>query len=291
MMNRRDVLHMAVTVGAAAAIRSGTAQAAPAAARQFSVVDTNVSLFRWPFRRLPCDDPASLVQKLSSLSVSQAWTGSYEGLLQRDMAAVNQRLASACRDHSELIPFGSVNPALPGWDDDLRRCVDEHHMPGIRLHPSYHGYPLNDSRFIQLLEWTATRRVLVQIAASMEDTRTQHPLLQVADVDLTPLVDVLSGLPDARVQVLNARPRSPLIDQFAPLQNVYFDTARVDGTDGVPQLIRRLPAGRVLFGSHAPFLIPEAALIRVHESGQLDAAELNDVYTQNATKLLQQVTT
>ncbi len=36
------------------------------------IVDTNVYLSRWPFRRLPGDEPADLVAKLRSRNVTQA---------------------------------------------------------------------------------------------------------------------------------------------------------------------------------------------------------------------------
>ena len=57
------------------------------------MIDTNVSLFRWPYRRLIGDDPEELVTRLRARGVTQAWAGSFEALLCRDMAGVNLRLA------------------------------------------------------------------------------------------------------------------------------------------------------------------------------------------------------
>ena len=283
MMNRRDLLNLAVAAGTASAVLPTIARAADessTATRQ--IIDTNVNLFQWPVRRLPLDDIDALVNKLRSLGVTSAWAGSFEGLLQRDVAAVNARLANACRNRTELTPIGSVNPTLPGWENDLQQCSTMHNMPGMRLHPNYHGYTLNDPRFPRLLELAVKAGLFVQIAVSMEDTRTQNSIMQVADVDLSPLPAVLENAPEAKIQLLNHKLRSPLLQQPGKCAGVFFDTARVDGTDGIPQLIARLPTGRVLFGSHAPFLIPEAALIRVHESDILDEAGLRSVLSENA---------
>jgi hypothetical protein len=173
---------------------------------------------------------------------------------------------------------------LPGWRDDLRRCLEEHGMAGIRLHPNYHGYTLEFPAFARLLDIATEAGRFVQIAVAMEDTRTQHEKVRVPDVDLAPLVTILKNKPQARVQLLNHRPRSPLLNQLAELPGVYFDTARVEGTDGVPRLVESVQAGRVMFGSHAPFLIPEAALIRTHESGLLDEPSLRAVFSGNAER-------
>jgi len=284
MMNRRDVLNLAVAAGAATALLPSESRGKEVAedTSGLRIVDTNVSLFHWPFRRLPLDETEALVTKYRSLGIAQAWAGSFEGILHRDIANVNRRLSDACLNWPELIPIGSVNPELPGWEEDLRQCCGKLSMPGVRLHPNYHGYTLDDPRFAQLLNLATKAGCFVQIAATMEDTRTQHPNLVMQDVDLAPLPDVVKRVPGARVQILNYRPRGPVFERLAKATDVMFDTARVDATDGIPKLVRTLPAGRVLFGTHAPFLIPEAALIRVHESGELDDKALRAVYADNA---------
>lgn len=253
-----------------------------------SLVDTNVSLFRWPFRRLPLDRTGELVKRLRSLGVAQAWAGSFEGVLHPDVASVNQRLAEECEKHAELVPIGTVNPALPDWEDDLRRCKEGHKMPGIRLHPNYHGYDLSDARFQKLLQLAAEAGLFVQIAVAMEDTRTQHPKLQVPDVDFGPLPELVEKTSRVMVQLLNLRPRGRLAAEIQRNGRILFDTSRMEGTDGVPKLIEQVSSDRVMFGSHAPFLIPEAAMIRTHESGALDAATLEKLLQTNAAGFTQE---
>ena len=111
------------------------------------------------------------------------------------------------------------------------------------------------------------------------------------DVDLTPLPDVITRARGAKVQILNYRPSSSLLEKLAKVPGIYFDTARVDGSDAVPKLVERIPNGRVMFGTHAPFLIPEAALIRVHESGLLDEPAMRSVLSKNARQISAKVGT
>lgn len=44
------------------------------------IIDTNVYVSRWPFRRLHGDEIPELITKLRSHDVSQAWAGSFDGV-------------------------------------------------------------------------------------------------------------------------------------------------------------------------------------------------------------------
>ena len=252
-------------------------------------IDVNVSLFRYPTRRLPFDETASLVEKLKASGVSQAWAGSFEGLLHNDMAGVNERLAVACRQAREqiLVPFGTVNPRLPDWEEDLRRCQEVHQMPGIRLFPNYHGYVLNSPDATKLLTIADDRKIVVQIAVRLEDPRTQHRLLNVPDVDLQPLISILKQRPQLRLMILNGlmSTGAELQSQLVQSGRVYFDIATLEGVGGLSRLMKTVPPDRIVFGSHAPFFVWESADLKLKES-PLPAPYHDQIRRANATGLL-----
>ena len=252
------------------------------------IVDTNVSLGLWPFRRLPGDTPADLVARLKKRCVVQGWAGSFDGVFHRDFSSANARLARACEATGGfLLPFGSVNPKAPGWREDLRRCHEVHRMPGIRLHANYHGYTLADPLFAELLRAARERKLLVQLVLSLEDERTQHPLMMVAPVDPAPLRALIQAAPGLRLVVLN-RVRNPAGEALAQLSSageVYFDFAMTEGVGCVADLMASVSPERVVFGSHAPFQYFESTLLKVKESGITGAQEAA-ILGGNAKRLL-----
>jgi len=281
-MRRRILIKAAVAGGVVVTLGN----AAEEAAEPLDIIDANVSLFHWPFRRLPLDDTGKLIARMRELGVSKILAGSFEGLLHRDLGLVNQRLFEECKKHRELIPIGTVNPEMTGWEKILSQCAREFDMPGLRIFPNYHGYSLGSGSVKEFLTQAESMGLFVQIASAMEDVRMQNPSLKVPDVDLEPLADVLKNTPDLPIQIMNWKPRGAAFEALRKLPQVRFDLARVDGTDGVAKLVESVGAERVLFSSHVPFLIPEAALIRtVHESG-VSRSNLDLIVQKNAEALL-----
>lgn len=254
------------------------------------MIDVNVNLSRWPFRRLPGDEPDGLVTRLRKRQVTQAWAGTFDGLLHKDISSANDRLANDCRRYGPgfLVPFGSINPKLPDWQEDVRRCHEEHKMPGIRLHPNYHGYELKDPEFTELLRLAAARRLVVQLAVCMEDERTQHPLMRVPPVDIAPLPDLMEREPGARVVILNCDPAHDweLTEKLASTGRVSFDISMVEGVGGVARLAGRISAARVLFGSHFPLFYFESAALKVRAGGFTES-ETKALLESNAKQLLE----
>lgn len=253
------------------------------------MIDTNVYLSRWPFRRLPLDQTELLAERLRQREVTQAWAGSFDGLMHRDLAAVNQRLTHECvaAGPGLLLPIGSVNPILPDWQDDLKRCHEQHGMRGIRLHPAWHGYELSHPQFEQLLILAAERRMIIQLVLSMEDDRTQHPVFRVPAVKTDGLAKILERVPAARLQILNGL-RSLSLAQAAELAmagKVWFDIAMLESVEGVAKLVSHVSADRVLFGSNSPLFYFESAELKLVESG-LPESVLEEIRSGSATALL-----
>jgi uncharacterized protein len=253
------------------------------------LVDVNVSLGRWPVRRLPGDDPGRLAASLRSRGVTQAWTGSLEGVFHKDLATVNARLVEDCQHHGRgwLIPFGSVNPRQPGWEKVLLTCATVHRLRGLRLHPNYHGYPLDDPAFVRLLKQAAEQGLIVQLALVMEDERMMHPRLRVEPVNITPLPEVVRHTPGLRLVLINAlrNLRGEPLRNLVAAGKVSFEIAMLEGVGGVGKLLEQVPADRVLFGSHAPLFYFEAAELKLRESA-LTPGQLQALRCGNAHRLL-----
>ncbi len=252
------------------------------------IIDTNVNLSRWPFRGLAGDEPSHLVKKLKQQNVAQAWAGSFDGILHKDIASVNARLAEDCRLRGEgiLRPFGSINLRLPDWREDLRRCREEHQMLGIRLHPNYHGYDLKDRVFADLLGLAGVHKLIVQVALCMEDERTQSPLLHVPPVDLAPLLDLVKQEPKIPVMILNSYPGLELrqLGKLSAVGEVYFDFSMVEGVGAVARLLEEVTLPRVLFGSNYPLFYFESARLKVQES-DLTETQREAILAENARML------
>ena len=285
-MQRRTFLTSAAAASATllATRATGASGNAPTAS---GLIDTNVYLSDWVIRHSWADTPAKLVAKLRRHGVTSAWVGSFEGVLHTDIAGVNARLAGAClRDSGGILrPFGTINPALPDWEDDVRRCHEVHRMPGVRLFPNYHGYTLDDPRFARLLELCGRRKLLVQIALSIEDERSQNPALAAAPVNAAPLADILPKFPRARVMLLNASSRilgtnTALLRRLTPA-GVLFEIAILEMVAGIEMLLKSVPEARIAFGSHVPYFYFEAALLKLQESA-LTPAQMDAVRSRHA---------
>ncbi|MFO1020901.1 MAG: amidohydrolase family protein [Planctomycetales bacterium] len=255
------------------------------------ITDTNVWLGRYPTRRLPFDDTPTLVARLRENKVTLAWAGSFEMLLHQDMEGVNARLAEECRQHAPnlLLPFGGINPVLPDWEEDVRRCHEVHHMPGIRLTPGLHGYALDNPFVNRLCALASERNLLVQIVVRIDDERTQHPLLKAADVDVKPLIKLLPQYPTLKLMLLNglhnAGVQAFLSDPSA--NRVSFDIATLEGVGGIEKTLKRLTPDRLCFGSHFPFFVWESAKLKLQESA-LPQPILEQITHRNAEALVRE---
>lgn len=285
--NRRDFLKTSLATAAICGLARQSR--ANDDASTDSIVDTHVYLGHWPHQRLPGDEPTDLAAMLRGNHIRHAWVGSFDGLFHKDIAGVNQRLAetSAQLGNGMFVPFGAINPTLPDWEEDVRRCSETFRMPGIRLHPNYHGYTLDDPRFARLLELATARNVIVQLVAWMEDER--HLLLDphAARVDLKPLAEKIEPLQKLKLVVANGYRTADdeATRALLPMKQVYFDFARADTAAGLASLFKKGPPDRIIFGSCSPLHRLEAALPKL-QNARLSDGHRRAIASENARTLL-----
>ena len=274
---------------------SNTADAPP------EIIDTNVNLFEWPFRKMKYSNTRMLIEKLRHHRITQVWTGSYEALFSKSINITNIRLSKECRENGKgmLVPFGAVNLSWPDWEEDLRRCHEEHKMPGIRVYPAYQAYDLSHEDFPRLVSLAAERGMIVQIVGTLEDTRVQHPIVASREISFEPIVDVMKNNPKAKVQLLNWNDHvnNELLKKLVTETSAMFDIAWLESTGGLGRLIdgnswfgkrSPVPVDRILFGSYAPFFPPESALMKLFES-PLTLSQMKSVMNINANHFIKQV--
>ncbi len=260
------------------------------------VVDVNVHVFPWPFRHLPASSPRQLARELRAQTVRTAWVGSFESVLHRDIDGVNRRLTDVCRDHGSQaptkeqtvwLPFGTVHPGLPDWREDLRRCHEQYRMKGIRLYPNYHQYRLDSRPARELLTECARRGLIVQIVLSLEDTRTQHPLVRVSPVDPQSLMPAVQRLPRLPIVLLNSFRETPTgkLESLCRAGRVYVELATLERAAGLERLLTTIPADRICYGSNVPLYYPSAARLKLN-SAQIGQLQRKQIASENAESLL-----
>jgi len=68
------------------------------------IIDCNVHLFDWPFRKLKYAKTDALIAKLRKHRITTAWAGNFEAVLNKQLDQSNRRLAEECRSHGNGSP-------------------------------------------------------------------------------------------------------------------------------------------------------------------------------------------
>ena len=249
------------------------------------IVDCNATLGNWPFRPLRHSAPKAFLELMDLHGIAQAWVSPFESLLYKAVQEANLQFSAqiaSLGDRLAQIPV--INPACPGWEDDVVHYLD-HPLPGFRLYPSYHGYTLEDDCCGELLERVAEAGRFVQISVRVQDERQHHPLVMVPPVDLSALQALPRRFPGMPFIVLNAStPEIRAVANTGPPANLFFDIANVESVGGVGDLAQEVGAEHLLFGSHAALFYVESSILKIREA-DLSDTDRELILNGNATRL------
>ncbi len=223
------------------------------------IIDVNTWLGAWPFQYVDEETSADLDELLESEGIAHAYVGTPEASFNPDCAEANRRLMERVHGYPRFSPVPTINPAIRGWSELLGRYRDAG-VGVIRIMPSFHGYACTGREASALVEAAGEFVLIIQVR--MEDERVHNPVCRIAPPPTEDIVELASRYPSVSMIAACAYFHEAT-EIAATTTNVLFELSHIESMRTITSLTKKVPAERVLFGSHAPYLSVRSATMKL----------------------------
>ncbi len=183
--------------------------------------------------------------------------------------------------HPEIIAFGSIHPDFENAEPELER-LEQAGIKGLKFHPDFQGFALNDPSFFRLLEMIGDRFVLmIHVGGNCEAEQCLSSPLKLAEAR--------ANFPTPRIIAahMGGWKHWDLALSTLAGTDIWFDTSStlpfVDPST-LKLLINAHPSDRILFGSDYPLFDPGEEISRLERTLNLTEPRLEKFLTA-ASKL------
>lgn len=247
------------------------------------IIDINAFTGNWPFFPVK-GELKSVYDSLRSYGVERIFISPLDAVWCRNPHIFNDRLYKDVTAFDNVWPVPIFDPTIVTWQKELDYALKNPKVKLVKLLPAYSPYKLTDADLFLKSLSDAGLGVIIQ--TRMEDPRRQHPLAQVPDVSAKEVADVAERHPKLKVIIGGPR-RMDIIsvkDRLLNLPNLYADISQTEGMNGVGEMIDLGLRDKLVFGSHAPLLVPHSAMIR--GIVDIDDEAARAILWENAERLL-----
>ena len=181
-----------------------------------------------------------------------------------------------------LEPFGTFHPGFGQWEQELER-LQKAGVIGIKLHPDFQGFALDDPRLDPILEAIGDRFLLmVHVGDRLPpEENFSSPQKMAAQLERFPRLRVIAA------HFGGFQHWQYVVEHLAG-RNVYFDTSSslYDISDQLLfDIFNHHPRERILFGSDYPLFDPADEMEVLQRRLHLSDAELEEIL-ENGARLL-----
>ena len=255
------------------------------------IVDVNCSSGVWPFRRYGEQNARDLEKKLAAEGIDLALVSSVEAILAEDPDESNRMLFDEVRDYSRFCAVPVINPRLRGWKKALEEYRKTEDIKAVKMYPNYHGYPLSEKHIgetveryaDELAEYLELQKIPLIITIRVVDDRYHPPAVKVPPVSMNKLEEFASRHPGLPILCLNGYINE--IKEAVNTTNLSFDIAMAEYHKTIDEILKTVNVSRLLFGSHTPFQIGRAALMKLAWS-DADETAIERISGVNAKELM-----
>jgi hypothetical protein len=246
------------------------------------LIDAHAHLGTWPFALQPERSAPAFAAHLRAQGIGRAIVSHLGAVLAPDPGPSNRTLFAAVRRTPALIPLPTLNPALANWREELDACCAAAPLRAVKIIPNYHNYSLASSRLADFTAALRARRLRLVIQVRLEDERHRYFALRIKGVPVSQLAGFLEKF-SATHPLLLGLYLPELRELSSVASNFSVDTACAEWEESLVEIRKALPASRILFGSHSPFLNTRAEVDKLRLA-RLPAATRDAIGTTNAKR-------
>ena len=246
------------------------------------IIDVNSWVGSWPFDYHREDTAARLDSLLASEGISLAYVSTPEASLNPDYVEANRRLIRRVRRYDRFRPVPVLDPTIGGWREALSDYC-EGGITAVRIIPGYHDYRCTCAEAAALVDAVEAAGMALIVQVRMADERTHHRLCQIPAAPAGDIVELAGRHPGLPI-VAMCTYFHEAVKIAASATNVSFDISHIERMRTLPSLLESVPAERVLFGSHAPFLTLLSAKMKLAAPG-ISEADRRCIASENARRI------
>ena len=235
----------------------------------------------WPFTMSREADVAEVIGGLREVGVDGALVSPLNSILGPDPMLANRDLLAACRDLAgsfQVRVAPMLDPTLPGWEQDLAMLAADPMVAGVRLVPSYHGYPVDGAAVESITRFATDLRLPVCVQVRIIDERAHHPLMLVPAVQTAAIARLAQAVPTAKILASGAFQSD--LAALAACPNVAAELSSIESADTLANAVAVLGSERLMLGTHVPVYTPAPGVAKVDEAA--DALVFDRIAVGNA---------
>ena len=247
----------------------------------WNIVDAHAHLGPTGGFYIPTPDATTMVEMMDRLGIAITGISAHLGLV-CDYIRGNELTAEAVQRFPQRF-FGYVTPN-PHYGEEaireLERGLDELGLQAIKLHPSLHNYAVDAPICEPIWRFAEERKALVLIHTWVGDARC-HPGLFGKLAKAYPHVRFLLGHSGGPIEG-----KQEAIAVAQEHENIYLEicTSLLFGSE-VEEMVSKVGAERVVFGTDVPWLDPRFVLGKLAYSNLSDE-QLRLILSENIRRLL-----
>jgi len=247
--------------------------------------DVNCLLGHWPFRKIRKNTFEDLRSVHAENDISTGLVSSLNSIFYNDPFEGDSELFNIIKS-SGYKQILTVNPLLPGYENDIKEGMKLFDIIGVRVYPGYHGYDLTDRHFKELCDILAAYDLPIFLTIRLEDERLEY-IIEHRSAKLEMLAGFLSDHTKLTIILLTIR-NEELIhikDILCSSPNIYYDTSGLKNQlFAIEKITDALGAKNLLYGSLHPLFCLKSTQLLVSKA-EISPRAKKDIFYENARGL------